>query len=298
MVDVTTVIGRDDGARRPSRDWLTTGSLGPRRGPGRHRQVDARRCGRGARPASRRCRLRGLRHMGEVPLLPIRLALPGVDPDATVDDVRGELLDRLTAARLVVDDLQFCDPDTLTVVAELAMRAPVVATAATGAVGGTKRAHVSAPRRRARGARAARPGCGPHAARAPAPGRAGLRRRGLGARGSDGNPYELRLHALGRIRRVVDDATLVAALAPPLQVALAETAAGAPRDLTGAVADELLAAGVIRLDGDGHAWPLHDRLGEAALAVLGPASRAEIHRRLALAADGSFGARGALRGRG
>src|SRR5262245_22984100 len=71
--------------------------------------------------------LRGVRVLRDTPYLPLRVAIPNGAFDAAPIDV-ADGLDALDAACFVVDDLHWCDPDTVAVLAELALRRPVVAT--------------------------------------------------------------------------------------------------------------------------------------------------------------------------
>src|SRR5262245_55913014 len=73
--------------------------------------------------------VRGVAVLGAVPYSPLRVAFP--DLDVTCSPVEGaELIARRVPsnAYLVVDDLQWCDADTLAVLAEFAMRGSMIVT--------------------------------------------------------------------------------------------------------------------------------------------------------------------------
>ncbi|MGZ6898592.1 MAG: LuxR C-terminal-related transcriptional regulator [Acidimicrobiia bacterium] len=283
MVDPTPIIGRER-ELAVVRTWLAEGRSGLVEGPpgiGKSTLVDAALAGGPGPPP---VRIRGLRHLHDVPLLPVRLVLPGLPAAASVPDAVAELLRMPERTVLVVDDLHSCDPDTLAVVRDLVMRRPVLATTRSGAE------QIDEVREMFRSV-------GDALALGPLSdedSRALVRRLRPGAPPSDvaavltraaGNPHDLWLGAQGHGAAVVDDAAVVAALARDELVTMVEVAAGAPVSIAAGRLRPLLARGVVRVDGGGRAWPAHDRLADAALAAIDAPTLASIHRALAQASD-------------
>jgi DNA-binding CsgD family transcriptional regulator/tetratricopeptide (TPR) repeat protein len=230
--------------------------------------------------------LRGVHVLRETPYLPLRVAIPNGVFDAAPVDV-ADRLDALDAACFVVDDLHWCDADTLAVLAELALRRPVVATVRTESgpaadvvavltmVGDVLDLGPLAPDAATTLVRRLRPAATD----------ADVVRC---VRSAAGNALDLHLLALGGSTAV--DAHQVARLAvadldPPLLELLAELAISGPARVDPARRDALVARGLAVVEPDGLCRPRHDLVADAAVDAAGEAVRRRLHARAAANAD-------------
>jgi hypothetical protein len=109
------------------RGWIEQGASGVLKGEpgiGKSALVAAALAGR-----SDDLLMRGIAVLGSVPYSPIRVARPEWDTAMAPAALADAIVRRLAPdAYVVVDDLHWCDDDTLAVIAELALRRPVLAT--------------------------------------------------------------------------------------------------------------------------------------------------------------------------
>ena len=225
-----------------------------------------------------------MRALSDLSYLPIRAALPSIDLGGPVTQVAARLAATLGDDVLAVDDLHWCDADTLALVAELVQRHPVIgvvrpdpgpAAVPWPCSSRWGRCSSSARSTTSRHARSCS-GCDPGAPTSDVD---------EALRQSRGNPLDLVLFAAGDERgpeRGVAAELAVADLRPTDLRALARLAAsGRPATLDADQAQRLVARGVAVIDARGGYAPRHDLVAEAALALVGPDARRALHAELA-----------------
>ena len=232
----------------------------------------------------------GIRALRAVPYAPIRAAVPHLAPTARPREVARLLAAEVRAGGgvLVVDDVQWCDRDTIEVLGELALQQPIVVAARTDAGDADELVALLAdvgevidlePLDDAGAAalvRRLRPG-------APRSEVTAIVDRAVG------NPLDLSLYATADEQDATSTAAAEMAVSglgtADLEAVATLALSGRPAVLPARQAARLRAAGAITVDPSGRARPRHDRVVDAVLDRLGADRVRRVHAALAATAS-------------